>query len=66
MRSATRQVKKGRLLALLASLEPLDERLPDIDEGMPVHALALGLIVVSGNDREFARVPGLAVDNWLA
>ena len=30
------------------------------------HALALGLIVVSGNDREFARVPGLAVENWLA
>lgn len=30
------------------------------------HALALDLIVVSGNDREFARVPGLAVENWLA
>ena len=27
-------LRKGRLLALLASLEPLDERLPDVDEGM--------------------------------
>lgn len=26
-------LRKGRLLALLASLEPLDERFPDVDEG---------------------------------
>jgi tRNA(fMet)-specific endonuclease VapC len=30
------------------------------------HALCLGLTVVTGNVREFARVPGLAVENWLA
>ena len=29
------------------------------------HALALGCTLVSGNDREFARVPGLKVENWL-
>ncbi len=29
------------------------------------HALALGLTVVTGNEREFARVPSLKVENWL-
>jgi antitoxin VapB len=27
-------VRKGRLLALLATLEPLDETLPDVDEDL--------------------------------
>jgi tRNA(fMet)-specific endonuclease VapC len=30
------------------------------------HALALGLAVVTDNVREFSRVPGLQVENWLA
>ncbi len=30
------------------------------------HALALGLTVVTANEREFARVPGLEVENWLS
>lgn len=29
------------------------------------HALSLGLTLVSANQREFSRVPGLAVENWL-
>jgi tRNA(fMet)-specific endonuclease VapC len=29
------------------------------------HARALGLTVVTGNFREFSRVPGLNVENWL-
>lgn len=29
------------------------------------HALALGLHVVTDNVREFSRVPGLSVENWL-
>ena len=28
-------VRKGRLLALLSTLEPLDEPFPDVDEGLP-------------------------------
>jgi antitoxin VapB len=27
-------VRKGKLLALLATLEPLDEAFPDVDEGL--------------------------------
>ena len=30
------------------------------------HALALDLAVVTPNEREFRRVPGLKVENWLA
>jgi len=29
------------------------------------HARALDLTLVTDNDREFARVPGLKVENWL-
>ncbi len=29
------------------------------------HARALGLTLVTDNVREFSRVPGLAVENWL-
>ena len=30
------------------------------------HARALGLTLVTSNEREFTRVAGLAVENWLA
>jgi tRNA(fMet)-specific endonuclease VapC len=30
------------------------------------HALALDLALVSDNVEEFARIPGLTLDNWLA
>lgn len=30
------------------------------------HARALGVVLVTDNVREFARVPGLKVENWLA
>lgn len=30
------------------------------------HARALELVVVTANEREFRRVPGLGVENWLA
>lgn len=29
------------------------------------HAFALGLVMVTANDDEFHRVPGLTVENWL-
>ncbi len=30
------------------------------------HARSLGLVLVTANVKEFSRVPGLAVENWLA
>lgn len=29
------------------------------------HALALGATLVTDNEREFSRIPGLKVENWL-
>jgi tRNA(fMet)-specific endonuclease VapC len=33
---------------------------------MAVHALAHGLTLVTANDTDLRRVPGLAVENWLS
>lgn len=35
------------------------------DEMIAGHALALGAVVVTDNTRDFARVPGLVLENWL-
>ncbi len=35
------------------------------DLWLSAHALSENLIVVTGNTREFNRVPGLRVENWL-
>ena len=58
---------------------PADEHYADIRDtleraGTPIgpndlliaaHARALGLTLVTENEREFVRVPGLTVENWL-
>jgi predicted nucleic acid-binding protein len=50
--------RKGNLLNLLKEIEPMDTLLA-------AHALSIGATVVTGNMREFARVPGLAAShNW--
>jgi tRNA(fMet)-specific endonuclease VapC len=36
-----------------------------MDTLLAAHALSIGATVVTGNMREFARVPGLAAENWL-
>ena len=36
------------------------------DTLIAAHAHALGVTLVSNNTREFARVPGLKVENWAA
>ena len=36
------------------------------DSLIAAHAHALGVTLVSNNTREFARVPGLRVENWAA
>lgn len=35
------------------------------DIWIAAHARAAGLVLVSNNEREFRRVPGLEVENWL-
>ena len=63
----------------LALDHPVDEHYAEIraaleSSGTPIgpndlliaaHARALGRVLVTNNEREFSRVPGLAVENWL-
>lgn len=66
-------------LPILALEEPADMRYGELRaqlerSGQPIgyndlfvaaHALTLDLILVTDNQREFSRVPGLRVENWL-
>lgn len=67
-------------IPILSFETPADRNYGDIRarlerDGMPIgandmfiaaHALALGCTLVTGNERELKRVPGLRVENWLA
>jgi tRNA(fMet)-specific endonuclease VapC len=46
------------------TLESQGQKIGDRDTIIAAHALSLGAIVVSRNMGEFARVPGLVVENW--
>ena len=48
-----------------AELEQAGTQIGPNDLIIAAQALALGLIVVTDNEREFRRVPGLLVENWL-
>lgn len=37
----------------------------DMDMLIAAHALALNAVLVTGNEKEFSRVPGLKIENWL-
>ncbi|HEY7953258.1 MAG TPA: PIN domain-containing protein [Solirubrobacteraceae bacterium] len=50
---------------LRARLERKGQRLDEPDLRIASIAISRGLTVVTGNVRHFARVPGLAVENWL-
>ena len=52
----------GRIRAELSRLGlPIGQN----DLFIAAHARALGLVLVTDNVREFARVPDLAIENWL-
>lgn len=48
-----------------AELERLGTQIGANDLFIAAHAMALGCVLVTDNEREFRRVPGLAVENWL-
>ena len=68
-----------RALPILPFATPADTAYGDLraylaEQGTPIgptdlfiaaHALALDLTLVTANEREFRRVPGLKVENWL-
>ena len=51
---------------LRSYLEKRGEPIGPNDMLIAAHALAAGCVMVTANVREFSRVPGLLVENWLA
>lgn len=52
--------------SIRAELEQRGTVIGENDLWIAAHARSAGLILVSGNEREFQRVPGLAIENWAA
>jgi tRNA(fMet)-specific endonuclease VapC len=48
-----------------AGLERIGQPIGANDLLIAAHARALGLTVVTDNEREFARIDGLRIENWL-
>ena len=49
-----------------AELAKRGEIIGNNDLWIAAHALASGLILVTNNEKEFRRVPGLKIQNWAA
>jgi tRNA(fMet)-specific endonuclease VapC len=49
-----------------AGLQQAGQMIGNNDLWIAAHARAEGWIVVTNNEREFLRVPGLQVENWVA
>ena len=52
--------------SIRAHVESIGETIDPNDLLIAAHAVAAGLTVVTANEREFRRAPGLRVENWLA
>ncbi|HCA6453739.1 TPA: VapC toxin family PIN domain ribonuclease, partial [Pseudomonas aeruginosa] len=50
---------------LRAELARLGKQIGPYDQMIAGHARSQGLIVVTNNRREFDRVPGLRVEDWV-
>jgi len=50
---------------LRAEVEGKGTPIGPLDTLIASHALSMGVTLVTNNEREFGRVPGLAVENWL-
>jgi len=47
-----------------AALERQGRVIGNNDLWIAAHALALGVVLATSNEREFGRIPGLRVENW--
>ncbi len=52
--------------SIRAFLESQGTPIGPLDTLIAAHALALGCVLVTNNEREFSRVPALVVENWVA
>lgn len=60
------EIAMRRYGILRSHLEHQGTPIGALDLLIAAHALALNAILVTNNIREFKRVPGLAVENWVA
>ena len=51
--------------AIRAALEAKGETIGNNDLWIAAHAKAAGLILVTNNEREFRRIQGLKIQNWV-
>ncbi|MGH7263635.1 MAG: type II toxin-antitoxin system VapC family toxin [Candidatus Rokuibacteriota bacterium] len=58
-------VAAGRFATVAAALARRGEPIGTFDTLMAAHALSLRLTLVTNNTRHFARVVGLATENWV-
>lgn len=49
-----------------AALEAAGTPIGPLDTQIGAHAVSVGAVLVSHNTREFCRIPGLVVEDWLA
>jgi tRNA(fMet)-specific endonuclease VapC len=49
-----------------AALEKAGTPIGPLDTQIGAHALSLGATLITHNSREFRRIPGLAVEDWLS
>lgn len=55
-----------RYAAIRSGLESVGTPIGNNDLWIAAHALAAGITLITNNGREFRRVDGLRVDNWVA
>jgi tRNA(fMet)-specific endonuclease VapC len=48
-----------------AGLEKAGTPIGPLDTQIGAHALSLGAVLVTNNIREFRRIPGLKIENWM-
>jgi tRNA(fMet)-specific endonuclease VapC len=51
--------------AIRAALEAKGEIIGNNDMWIAAHAIAASLILVTNNEQEFRRIPGLKIQNWV-
>jgi len=59
---ATAAAAHGRLRA---QLRQAGTPIGDFDEMIAAHALSVGAVLITSNERHFRRISGLTVENWI-